>query len=298
MALSKLEALQILFTTYVPFAALLCWGVPDPILNFYLAHPWELFFGTFTLPMLTLIYTTPGSRIRLAVPLMTAIAFCCYHATSLQFMPDRTNATYYDGRHIVLFLTTVDVLLLRRLYFDSSGKERSQVLDRDMGVKDDATWIEDYRTGPDVSTWRALKWAAHVFFSERDIGTGREAKNIPSFPGGQAPSRAKFLLYRGCAVIGAVVFLGFLNRQPRPSPDVFEPRKAKLLLSRPDITTENVIERIFSTLVWWIVLRIVLGLLYNAASFIGVATLLTAPHDWPPYFGSPTSAYTLRKFWA
>lgn len=97
---------------------------------------------------------------------------------------------------------------------------------------------------------------------------------------------------------GVSWFLGFLNRQPRPSPDVFEPRKAKLLLSRPDITTENVIERIFSTLVWWIVLRIVLGLLYNAASFIGVATLLTAPHDWPPYFGSPTSAYTLRKFWA
>lgn len=207
MALSKLEALQILFTTYVPFAALLYWGVPDPILNFYLAHPWDLFFGTFTLPMLTLIYTTPGSRIRLAVALMTAVAFCCYHATSLQFMPDRPNATYYDGRHIVLFLTTVDVLLLRRLYLDRFGKERSQVLDRDMGVKDDATWIEDYRTGSDVSTWRALKWAAHVFFSERDIGTGREAKNILSFPGGQAPSRAKFLLYRGCAVIGAVVFL-------------------------------------------------------------------------------------------
>ena len=298
MALSKLDALQILFTSYVPFAALLYWGVPDFILQFYRAHPWELFFGTFTLPLLALIYTTPTSKIRLAVPLIIAVAFCCYRATSLQFMPDRTNASYYDGRHIILFLTAVDVLLLRRLYLDRSGKERSQILDCDKGVKEDATWAEGYRTGADVSTWRALKWATHVYFSERDIGTSREAKNIPSFPGQQVPSRTKFLLYRGCTIIGAVAFFGLLNRLPRPSPDVFAPHKSKLLLSRPDMTMNNFIVRILSTLVWWIMLRIVLGLLYNSASFVGVATILTAPRDWPPYFGSPAQAYTLRNFWA
>ena len=298
MALSKLDALQILFAVYVPFAALLYWGVPDPILQFYLAHPWELFFGTFTLPMLALLYTTPGSKTRLAVPLMTAVAFCCYHATSIQFMPDRHNASYYDGRHIVLFLTAVDVLLLRRLYLDRSGNERSLVVDRDKGVKDDATWTEGYRSGPDDTTWRALKWAAHVFFSERDIGTSRQAKNIPSFPGRVVPSRAKFLLYRGCAIGGAVAYFSLLTRLSRPSPDALTPHKAMLLLSRQDMTMDTLIFRIVSTVVWWISIRMLLGLLYNSASFAGAATSLTAPRDWPPYFGSPAEAYTLRNFWA
>ena len=298
MTLSKLDTLQISLTTYLPFAALLYRGVPDLILHFYLAHPWELFLGTFTLPMLALIYTGPRSKIRLVVPFMTALAFCCYHATSHHFMPDRHNASYYDGRHIVLFLTAVDALLVRRLYLDRFGNERSEILDRDRGVKDDGTWIEGYRTGSDVSTWRALKWAAHVYFSERDIGTSREAKNIPSFPGRRVPSRAKFLFYRGCAIVGAVAFLGFLNCQPRPSADVFAHRKSKFLLSGQDITMDNVIVRILSTIVWWIVMRIVLGLLYNLTSFVGVATLLTSPRDWPPYFGSLTKAYTLRNFWA
>ena len=298
MTLSKLDTLQISLTTYLPFAALLYRGVPTLILHFYLAHPWELFFANFTLPMLALLYTNPTSKLRLVVPFMSALAFCCYHATSLRFMPDRYNAAYYDGRHIVLFLTAVDVLLLRRLYLDRHGNERSQVLDRDRGVMDDASWIEGYGTGSDVSTWRTLKWAAHIYFSERDIGTRREAKNIPSFPGRRVPSRAKFLFYRGCAIVGAVAFLGLVNRQPQPSADVFAHRKSKFLLSRQDITMDNVVVRILSTIVWWIVMRVALGLLYNLASFVGVATLLTSPRDWPPYFGSPIQAYTLRNFWA
>ena len=298
MPLSKLDALQILCAVYVPFAALLYWGVPDPVLQFYGAHPWELFFGTFSLPVLALVYTTPGSKIRFVVSLMTAVAFCCYHSTSVQFMPDRHNASYYDGRHIVLFLTAVDVLLLRRLYLDRAGNERSLVVDRDRGVKDDATWIEGYRSGSDVSTWRALKWAAHVFFSERDIGTSRQAKNIPSFPGRQVPSRAKFLLYRGCAVGGAVVYLNLLTHLPRPSPDALAPHKSMLLLSRQDMTVDNISFRVVGTVIWWISIRFLLGLLYNSASIVGVATSLTAPRDWPPYFGSPAEAYTLRNFWA
>lgn len=298
MALSKIDTLQILFTAYVPLAALLHWGVPEPILQFYLAHPWELFFGTFTLPILALAYTGPRSKIRLAVPFVIAVAYCCYRATALRWMFGVQNPSFYDGRHVVLFLTAVDVLVQRRLYLDRFGKERSLVLDREQGVKDTGTWNEDFGKGPQVESWTAVKWAAHCFFSERDIGTRREAKNIPSFPRGQVPSRAKFLFYRGCAIGGAVAFLNLLFSLPRPSPDKFAPHKSKPLLSRRDMTMENLLVRILSTTFWWVFLRVLLGVFYNVASFVGVATCLTNPRDWPPYFGSPAQAYTLRKFWA
>lgn len=298
MALSTSDALQILFVAYVPFVAMAYWGLPKFVTLFYLAHPWELMLGTFTLPMIALICTTPRSPIRLAVLPVIAIGVNCYHATSPYFMPNRTIASAFDGPHMLLFLTAIDALLLRRLYLDKTCKERSEVKDREKGLIDEATWTDDRRTGPDIPIWSALAWAAHVFFSYRAIGTSREAKNVPSFSRRQVPHRAQFLFNRGLAILGAFTFVDFLNHQPPPSLEVFAAQKSNLLLSRPDITTETFVVRVISTAMFWFALRITIGLVYNIASFIGVATFLTAPGDWPPYFGSPTETYTLRNFWA
>ena len=297
MALSKLETLQILFLAYLPCAALLYWGVPVIVLQFYSAHPWELIVGNFALPALALLYTGPRSKIRLVVPFFAALGFGCYHATALNFMPDRPNAAWYDGQQMFLFQVAVDALLLQRLYLDGSGHERSEVLDRQKGLEEYATWNEDHGTEQDISTLTALKWVVHVHFSFRAIGTRREAKGIPNFSGGQVPSRAKFLLHRGCAIVAAFAYIVSLRSLPRPSIDEFAVHKTKLLLSKPDVTMETVVLRVASTAVFWITLRVSKGIPYNVVSFVGVATFLTAPRDWPPYFGSPTKAYTMRNFW-
>lgn len=298
MALSKSDALRILLVGYVPFAAFLYWGLPESIEQFYRAHPWELMIGNFSLPVLTLMYTGPRAWIRLAVPFLTALGFSCYHTTSPHFMPNRTNAFALDGPHMLLFLTAIDMLLQRRLYLDQTGKERSEGGDREKGMIDRLTWSNDRRTGPGVSAWRSLAWATHVIFSYRAIGTSREANNIPSFSGRKTPSRAKFLLNRACVIVVSFAFVDLLSHQPPPSAEAFAAHKSVFLLSKRDITTETITVRIVSTAMFWFTLRVTIGLIYDLTSFVGVATFLTDPIDWPPYFGSPKDAYTLRKFWA
>lgn len=298
MSFSKRDALQITFVSYAPLAAIAYWGLPEVLPKFYLAHPCEHILATFALPFLALIYTGPKSSIRLVVPTITAIGASCYHVTSPYFMLDRTMAGLFDLTHMLFFLSAINELLIRRLSLDSTGEGRFDVKNPEKRTRDAIIWTGDSRTSLYLPTWSVLAWAAHTFFSYRAIGTSREAKNTPSFPGRHVPSRAKFLLYRGCAIVGASVFADLLNHMMPPSPETFAAHKSRLLLSKSDITLEIILVRIISTAVFWIALRASLGLLYNLASFIAVATLFTTPEGWPPAFGRWTNAYTLRRFWS
>lgn len=300
MLLPKGDALQLTLVSYAPLAVIAYCGLPEVLLKFYLAHPRKLILATFAVPFLALIYTGPKSPVRLAVPAIIAIGASCYHVTSPYFMLDRTMAGLFAIVHMLFFLSAIDQLLIRRLSLDTSGDGQFKDMNGEKRTHDAAIWTRDSRSRTSLSlpTWSALAWAAHTFFSYRAIGTSREAKNTPSFPGRHVPSRPKFLLYRGCAIVGASVFADYLNHMLPPSPDTFAAHKSRLLLSKPDITMEIISVRVISTAVFWIALRASLGLLYNLTSFIAVATLLTAPEGWPPVFGRWTKAYTLRRFWA
>lgn len=300
MARPKSEALQILLVAYVPFIILSKWGLPHWITVFFLAHPWEMILGIFTLPMVTMLYTEPQSSLRLAVLPLIAAGVICYHATSPSFMLNRTIASGFDGPHMLLFLTAVDALVLRRLYLGKDGKEKSHNNNDDEAgeAKENSPRWMDGSDNDGISTWKAWGWAAHVIFSYRAIGTPRVAKNVPEFPGKQPPSWSSFLSRKAFSIIIAYLFVDFLNQQPPPSPEMYAARKAVLFLPPLEWTMETVLVRIISTLLFWLILRVTIGLIYNIAAFAGVATFLTEPADWPPYFGSLAEAFSLRKFWA
>ena len=298
MALSKTYASQVFLWGYAPYIAFSYFGLPEAITNFYVAHSVELMMGNFALPMLTLIYTDPQSRIRFAVLPLVAAGVACYHITSPRFSVNRTNAAGLDGPHMLLFLTAVDTLVQKQLYLDASGIERSGSTAAERPMSGETKSAVNSLSGPTSSTYAALAWAIHVIFSYRAIGTRRQAKNVPTFGGNKVPSRPSFLLEKGIATLVAFLFVDFVNHQPPPNSETFAARKSKLILSLSDLNGETVLVRIFSTAVFWFMLRIIIGLIYNAVAFIAVATLLTTPEDWPPYFGSVTESFTLRNFWA
>lgn len=298
MALSRPYALQVFLCGYAPYIAFTYFGIPEAITNFYVAHSVELMMGTFALPMLALIYTGPQSRIRFAVLPFVAAGVACYHTTSPRFSVNRTNAAGFDGPHMLLFLTAVDALVQKQLYLDASGIERSGLTADERPMNGKTGGPVNSPPGTTPSTYGALAWAVHLIFSYRAIGTRRQAKNVPGFSGGKVPGRLVFLLEKGVATIVAFLFVDFVNHQPPPDPEMFAARKAYLILSSSDLNGETVMVRVLSTAVFWFTLRIIIGLFYNAAAFIAVATFLTTPEDWPPYFGSVTESFTLRKFWA
>jgi len=154
------------------------------------------------------------------------------------------------------------------------------------------------RTGIDLY---ALKWAWDVVFNFRAVGTPREVKNMPKWSYSDpeyVPSRAVFLLTRGIAVVGSYLFLDFLNSQPPPGFRHFTAEKAGQFSGLSELSVEDIVARMVTTAIFWFSLRLTIALIYNGFSLIPVALMIHGPEDWPPYFGSVLSAYSVRTFWA
>jgi hypothetical protein len=139
------------------------------------------------------------------------------------------------------------------------------------------------RKGIDID---ALGWAWDVVFNYRAINTPREPKNIPRWSKTDpeyVPSRAKFLLDRGVAVITSYLMIDFLNNLPPPDLTHFTDAKSGQFSGFGGQTAEDVITRIVSTILFWFSLRLTIALIYNAFSLIPVALTIHTPKD--------------RKFW-
>ena len=297
MVLTKQETLRALLLGYLPLAVLAFWPLPHSITSFYRAHPWELILGTFALPIIGLVYTEPSSSLRLVLVFFVTLGTVCYHQTAPRFMPNGAMASALDGPFMLLYLTVFDAFLRQRLYLGRNARGQLEFVSESK----EGGRRADRKGMPRITPFIALSRATHAIFSYRAIGTSREAKNVPKFSAReptQIPSRFNFLLKRGFTVLGTFLFVDYLNHQPQPPQELFAASKASLFVSRADLNIKTVAVRVVSTVLFWSVLRVTIGLIYNASSFVGVATFLTEPADWPPYFGSPTEAFTLRKFWA
>ena len=297
MALSKSQTLLSLLVGYLPLAFLAVYGLPQFVTQFYQRHPIELMFGTFAVPMVGLVYTGPDSSIRPILVILVTLGMYCYHETSPNFMPNRARASALDGPFMLLYLTTVDVFLLQRSYLKQNSDNRVFLVSERNGNRDN---LERNGLQP-IDTWKGCKTAAHTIFSYRAVGTTREAKNVPKFykdDPTQIPSRLYFLLKRGAVSLGAFIVVDYLSHQPPPPREPYYAKHAALFPAKADITYNAIFTRVLSTLIFWTMLRIIIGLIYNLTSVLGVATFLTEPADWPPYFGDMSEASTLRGFWS
>ena len=290
------EALNIAFVAYVPVVLLALYGrLPPSMANFYAAHPLELILGTFALPMLGIMYLHPRSPLRLALIPIVALAVFAYRTQVHRFMKNRTHASFPEGPFCLLFLTAVDALVLRRIYLGMDGKEKSDVLVSRENIKSKS----DAQDTSGILSWRAVGWANRVVWSYRAIGLPKQAPNVPKWSNkdpSYVPSRPVFLAKRGLAIAGAFLFIDFLNHQPKPNAEDFSAEKG--LLFPPVINSDLIGTRVFSTVLFWLILRLNIGLCYNLFSWVGVATFLTTPTDWPPYYGSVLESFNLRRFWS
>lgn len=271
------ESLKIFAVSYLPLGVLSLYGVPGSLQQTWLAHPVLAIILAFGLPLLVLAYTGPRSVLRPALLPLIALNTVCYHTLSPYVMDTRASAAGFDGPMILLFLGAVDFLLVRRLHLDAEKRERGQ--------------------GAGAEQWTSRwKWAAHVLWSYRAIGTARQAKNVPRFHP-ELPSRAAFVLRRALACAGSFVVLDIISSLPPPPAARVSPEAAWLLPPQHLLTADALETRLISTILFWVTLRATISMLYNAVSIIAVATLLNSPADWPPYFGTVADATTLRDFW-
>ncbi|KAF9734317.1 hypothetical protein PMIN07_003202 [Paraphaeosphaeria minitans] len=96
--------------------------------------------------------------------------------------------------------------------------------------------------------------------------------------------------------LGRIFVIDFSSQRPKPDPVDFSAEKALLFPPAHTLNGTTIGARVFSTVLWWTIPRLNIGLLYNLFNLFGVATFLTKPGDWPPYFGSVFDSYNLGRF--
>jgi hypothetical protein len=253
----------------------------------------------FSLPVLPLIFTPPSSPLRMATIPLLAVIIISYLQTADLYISNKSFIAMSSGPTTLLLFSSIDYLVLQRLHLTADGTEKTLQLGFiSESIERKGEGIHHYlRKAYDVRVW---EWAYQVIFSYRAIGTPRQVKHMPQWSKTDpeyAPSRGMFLLQRGSTVLGTYLVLDFLNSQPAPDLAPFSAIKAGQFSGLSGQNIEDLLTRMISTAVFWTSLRLTIALIYNSFSLLLVALMIDSPKDWPPYFGSILSAYSIRQFW-
>lgn len=297
---TKSEALQIFAVCYLLPLASLRWTLPSFFTNVALNHPIQSLVVAFSLPMIVYIATPPKSLLRWATVPVVATLMISYLQTASSYISNKTLIAMSSGPTTLVLLQSVDYLVLQKLHLASDGMEKIVK----SGSRPTTSYEKVGDTAPKPRTnidGYALRWAWDAVVNLRAIGTPREVKNMPRWSYSDleyVPSRKRFLLKRSAAVIGAYLILDFLNSQPPPDLGYFTVEKASQFSGFDVLSVQDIIARMVTTAVFWFSLRMTIALIYNSISLVPVALMIHDPKDWPPYFGSMLSAYSIRAFWA
>ena len=124
------------------------------------------------------------------------------------------------------------------------------------------------------------------------------------------PSRIKFTCYRlgkillcwtlQLFIVGPLVpfYFGFTAQDFSPSRQTFLRRCLSLVHQAPPITLREIQIRLFLSVYWIWIAYLMLDLCnFFLAVLFSVILRLDPPEEWPPLFGSPRQAYSIRRFW-
>lgn len=122
---TPLEALYIFFSCYLLPIATLQWHLPTIIRDLALEHPIQLLLLAFFLPMMSLVFTSPNSPLRLATIPIIAIVVAAYLQTADSYISNKTFIAMSSGPTTLLLMGMIDYLVLQKLHLTSEGVERS-----------------------------------------------------------------------------------------------------------------------------------------------------------------------------
>ncbi|KAJ6036584.1 hypothetical protein N7540_000863 [Penicillium herquei] len=154
-----------------------------------------------------------------------------------------------------------------------------------------------------MGTWRdRLRFGIWAAFNSRCLGTSEQVKNVPQFSNTDPkhiPPRSAFL--RRTARIAILSYLGLDLLSSMSDPEVgnrfLVPSKVPIFRRLWEVTLEEVMVRFFSTIAMGTGLVCSQGGIYSMFAFISVLSGMSDPSEWPPFYGSLSDAYSLRRLW-
>ncbi|KAJ5947286.1 hypothetical protein N7466_000301 [Penicillium verhagenii] len=136
----------------------------------------------------------------------------------------------------------------------------------------------------------------------RCLGTADQVKNVPRFSNDDpdnVPSRAAFLRRTARIALLSYIGLDFLGsmNDPKVGNRFLVPSRVPVFSRLGEFTLEEAVIRSFSTFAMGLGLVCSQGGIHSIFGFISVLTGMSEPSEWPPFYGSPSDAYSLRRLW-
>lgn len=148
-----------------------------------------------------------------------------------------------------------------------------------------------------------LWWAASHFFECRFNNTPWEVANVPPFSRRDAaavPSRISFVSYSTAVSVVCILLVDaarLLNGPPEVNAVLFAEDRVKLLMRLGDVTTEEMVLRFMSAILYWTVAYFLIQGVYSGVAAVMVGLWLSDVQRWKPLFGRLTDAWSVRQFW-
>lgn len=256
-----------------------------------LLYPFQL------LLILTASFTRPNSSFRYAAVFLSGVLTWSFHKTchNSKYFVNNIPKQFIGTSLTSYFFLAIERLLIRKWYFDADGPTAYTNNERYARVV-----VEKLPTRVNPSIWERAVFAIDVLFSPRSIGKPWQVKVLPNYDDKDptyVPSRGRFLIQTTMLSLGLFLIADFARMMPPPEDGLFSSKNIPLLARFSEVTTEELITRIFATVAFYTNTYIITSLVANVSSLLSVGAGMSSPASWRPTYGSLSECYTVRKFW-
>ncbi|KAF1998510.1 hypothetical protein P154DRAFT_414118, partial [Amniculicola lignicola CBS 123094] len=260
-------------------------------------------------------FSASNSRWRLVTLILQAANLCYCVSTCMPNMVRMLWASMVGGYAVSFYLQYIDVAILGGCDFEARGpvrrdlsglvgreglkeKEKKKQAVNLRGVRTD---VRDNRNQSNLITRLNFGWNGMTNW--RHVGTPHSVKNIPPFSSSNAactPSRGQFLLRTLSIFAISYLILDILAFSSDQDITIRFFSIDKIPIFRRDgdpVTLEELFIRSFATISLGIGMNAVQRGTYSIVAFLSVASGLSEPISWPPFYGSYSDIYSIRNLW-
>ncbi|KAJ7869728.1 hypothetical protein B0H14DRAFT_2345926, partial [Mycena olivaceomarginata] len=139
-----------------------------------------------------------------------------------------------------------------------------------------------------ASLWHRTRWAVVLLNSPRGVGWTHEPTVLPAHSVA-GTSRAVFIVQRLWKALQLFIIHDASNLHQRWNP--------MFTSDGPGWRADGWMWRAIVVTGWCLSSYSIISLVATAVNVVNVACGLWRPEEWPPFFGSPADAYTIRRLW-
>ena len=268
-----------------------------------LSHPTTPFISLLGLFVLTLGFTSHNSPLRYLgfIPVLA----CMQLALRTVHVKNQSTHLFYINllmsSTVAIMLQYLDSVLLSRWSYEAQGP--TSALGGQVNLRkpnDSQQHGKQARSGTVVER---LVFGWEEAFRSRSARTPWEVNHVPKFfpeDPDLVPSRAQFLHWTSRRCLISFLFvdaIGLLERDATSNAIRFTSSRIPFFSRLQDVTAEELILRLVSSVLNWVMFVYLLQTLYDIIAVVVIGLGLGRIERWPPLFNSWKECWSVRNFW-